>query len=85
MNELQYYDTSNESIACKCILWGWKYSRIQLKDIQTEFGQNTSQKLQVQLPYVYILGEVGNSDKGTVRKRPALPTYFTKIESEKFI
>ena len=32
-----------------------------------------------------ILGKVGNSAQGTVMKRPALPTHFTKIESEKFI
>ena len=32
-----------------------------------------------------MLGDVGNSAQGTVKKRPALPTYFTKIESEKFI
>ena len=32
-----------------------------------------------------ILGDVGNSAQGTVKKRPALPTNFTKIESEKFI
>ena len=33
----------------------------------------------------YILGDVGSSAQGTVIKRPALPTYFTKIESEKCI
>ena len=34
---------------------------------------------------ILILGDVGNSAQGTVMKRPPLPTYFTKIESEKFI
>ena len=35
--------------------------------------------------WVHILGVVGNSAQGTVMKRPALTTYFTKIDSEKFI
>ena len=47
--------------------------------------KNTSLKLQAKLPYVYISGDVGNSAQGMVMKRPPLPTYFTKIESEKFI
>ena len=32
-----------------------------------------------------ILEDVGNSAQGIIKKRPALPTYFTKIKSEKFI